>query len=128
MRPEGGTPGLGNSVAVYTAVDGQTLSCMPSPFSPDGDGHEDVTVIRYVLPRGNWSVQARIFDVRGRHIRRLLTDAVGSSQGECVWDGRDDRHLKVKMGIYIVLLEAIDTTEGRNLIRKGVVVVAEKLR
>jgi hypothetical protein len=87
-----------------------------------------VTVVRYLLPRGNWSVQAKIFDVRGRQIRRLLTDAVGSNQGECVWDGRDDRHLKVRMGIYIVLLEAIDAGEGRSVVRKGIVVVAEKLR
>ena len=128
VRPEGGTPGRGNSVQVSGRADGRALSCSPSPFSPDGDGQNDLTVIRYLLPRGDWSVHARIFDVCGRQVRRLLTDAVGSSQGECVWDGRDDGHLKVRMGIYIVLLEAIDTSEGRSVIVKGVVVVAGRLR
>ena len=27
-----------------------TLVCAPDPFSPDADGHEDATVVRYRLP------------------------------------------------------------------------------
>jgi hypothetical protein len=128
VLPEGGTPGRRNSAAIEALKTGGSLTCHPSPFSPDGDGHDDATVVRYQLPLGDWSVQAKVFDSRGRLVRHLLTDVPAGAEGECVWDGRDDRHSRVRMGIYVIFLQAIDTGTGRNIVEKNVVVVAGALR
>ena len=127
VLPEGGTPGRSNSAALRPSVSGAMLVCSPNPFSPDNDGVDDATVVHYQLPRGVWSVQANVFDVRGRLIRRLATSVPGTGQGDLLWDGRDDRRVKARIGIYIVLMEAWDELHGEKLSAKAAVVLAGRL-
>ncbi|MEW6509574.1 MAG: lamin tail domain-containing protein [Bacteroidota bacterium] len=124
---EGGTPGRRNSTGLMPSPSGALLSCSPNPFSPDNDGRDDATVIHYALPVGVWAVHATVFDARGRTIRHLATSTPGVGQGDLVWDGRDDDRARCRMGIYIVLLEAIEQSSGGKVTAKGVVVLAAKL-
>jgi hypothetical protein len=127
VLPEGGTPARGNSVALTRASPGGVVSALPNPFSPDGDGVEDATVIRFQIPRGVWSVSVRIFDARGRSIRTLATCAPSTGDGEFVWDGRDAERVTARMGIYIVYVEAIDAGRLASFIARGAVVLARRL-
>lgn len=56
--PSGGTPGRPNAARLQTTPplpEQPDLEVTPSPFSPDGDGIDDVTVIRFRLPTaGAW--------------------------------------------------------------------------
>jgi hypothetical protein len=124
--PEGGTPARGNSVALARASPGGVVSSFPNPFSPDGDGVEDATVIRYQMPPGVWSVSVRIFDARGRAIRTLATCTPSTGCGEFVWDGRDQERATSRMGIYIVYVEATDAGRLASFTAKGVVVLARR--
>jgi len=126
--PEGGSPARGNSVALSPGPPGGAVSCSPNPFSPDGDGAGDATVIRYQIPRGVWSVSLRIFDARGRVIRTLATCAPSTGCGECIWDGRDQARVTARMGIYVVYLEATDVGRLASFTARGVVVLARRLR
>jgi hypothetical protein len=126
--PAGGTPARKNSVSITGQPQGGTLSCFPNPFSPDGDGVEDATVIRYHIPQGVWSVTLRIFDARGRAVRTLATCDPATGDGEYIWDGRDQEHLVARMGIYVILLEARDSRRLLSFSEKGVVVLAHRLR
>ena len=125
--PEGGTPARANSVALALRHAAGTLSAFPNPFSPDGDGRDDATVISYSIPTGVWSVSIRIFDARGRLIRTLATSTPSTGSGEIIWDGRDDRRLTGRMGIYVVFLEATDAGRLSSFSAKGVVVLAHRL-
>ena len=103
------------------------LSISPNPFSPDGDGREDFTIVQYELPLTVSTIRARIYDSVGRHVRSLANNEASGARGSIVWDGLDDARRKARMGIYILLLEAIDDRGGVMETAKAVVVLAAKL-
>lgn len=123
----GGTPGALNSVFTQLLPPSSALSFTPNPFSPDGDGREDVTVIQYSIPLQVSMIRIRIYDVRGRLIRHLVNNEPGGPTGQVVWDGLDDDKQKARIGMYVVLLEAIDEQGGVVETAKGVVVLAARL-
>ena len=69
----------------------------------------------------------RIYDIQGRLIRTLANSEPSGSRGEIIWDGFDDNRNKARIGIYVVLLEALDASGGNVQALKGVVVVATRL-
>ncbi|MBI5474016.1 MAG: lamin tail domain-containing protein [Ignavibacteriae bacterium] len=123
----GGTPGHQNSVYTSTMPAQARLVISPNPFSPDGDGREDFTIIQYEVPLTVSMIRARVFDAIGREIRTLVNNEASGSRGSIVWDGMDDDKQKARVGIYIVLLEAIDDRGGVIETAKGAVVVAARL-
>jgi hypothetical protein len=123
----GGTPCKKNSIAINTPDGTSKIEISPNPFSPDMDGFEDFTIIKYNLNCKSMKLRARIFDSKGRMVRTLLNNEYSISSGEIIWDGLDDSKQKLKMGIYILLLEALDDSNGRSETMKSVIVIAGKL-
>jgi hypothetical protein len=125
--PRGGTPGRRNSL--YTAPGGVSaaVSFSPNPFSPDGDGFEDVTIMSYQLPVPAAVIRVRIYDSMGRLIRMLADGEPSASRGELIWDGFDNDRRRAPMGIYVILLEARSADGQRSFSWKAVVVVAAKM-
>ena len=68
-----------------------------------------------------------MYDVNGRMIRTLADGEPSGSHGEIIWDGYNDDHEKARIGIYVLLLEALDSNGGNIQTAKGVVVVAAKM-
>ena len=127
VSPEGGTPGMQNSVYASSVASEATLGVSPNPFSPDEDGMDDVAVISYGLPMTTSHVNLRIYDVRGRIIRTLMGALPSGSQGSVIWDGRDDAGRMARMGIYIVIIEGLSGREGVVASAKATVVLASRL-
>jgi hypothetical protein len=125
--PHGGTPGRQNSLYTITVPTGASLSFSPNPFSPDGDGFEDVTILSYELPSTTGIIRVRIFDAAGRLVRTLADSEPGGSHGELIWDGYRDNKEKARIGIYVVLLEALDANRSEVRTLKGAVVVAARM-
>jgi FlgD Ig-like domain len=125
--PIGGTPGRPNSLYAHGVPSKAGLVCSPDPFSPDGDGYQDNTVIHLDLPLPVSLISVRIFDSRGRLIRRLVNAEPAGSHGDFVWDGRDDNRALARIGMYVIFVEAMD--EGGSLLEttRGVVVLARRL-
>lgn len=123
----GGTPGKPNSVFTSTLPQQSKLTISPNPFSPDGDGREDFAIIQYELPLTVSMIRIRLYDAVGRKIRTLANNEPSGSRGSIVWDGMDDEKQKARIGVYIVLIEAIDDRGGVVETAKGVVVVAARL-
>lgn len=114
IASEGGTPGRANSVALHSvATDrGALLSVQPSPFSPNGDGYEDVTSLSVSSARPTGLLRAWIFDLDGNLVRELLqAEPVGRSS-TWIWDGRDDQGATAARGVYVILVEVVDTRSG----------------
>lgn len=126
-NPIGGTPGKQNSVFTSTIPTDASLKFSPNPFSPDADGYEDHCIISYNLPASTAMIRIRIFDSKGRFIRTLVNNEPSGSSGQVVWDGMNDEKNRVRIGIYIVLLEAFDANEGIVNSVKGAIVVAAQL-
>ena len=123
----GGTPGQPNGIFTTSLPAAASLSISPNPFSPDGDGFEDFCIVRYNLPLSTSVIRISIFDVRGRLLRTLANTELSGPQGEIVWDGLDDSKQRVRIGPYIVFIEAIDGQAGVLATAKAVVVVATRL-
>jgi hypothetical protein len=124
----GATPLQANSIFIGAIASSSSFSLSPNPFSPDQDGFEDFLSIRYSLPSGSVSVRIRIFDVAGRLIRRLAHNEPSPSSGALLWDGRDDDGNRVRIGMYIILMEALDHFGATLTTMKDVAVAARTLR
>jgi flagellar hook assembly protein FlgD len=87
----------------------------PNPFSPNGDGTYDKTIITYFLGREADYVNIEFYDLEGRLVRRLVfqeaTDFTGRTPITRDWDGTDQHGNVVPYGIYIMRLEAKFKTE-----------------
>ena len=127
VLPVGGTPGAKNSIYTSVTPSRVTLDASPNPFSPDGDGRDDVTIISYALSVPPATVTIIIYDVRGRLIRRLRRGEPSGPTGYVIWDGLDDRGQSLRIGVYIVFLEATSGDRGVVDRAKTTVVLARRL-
>lgn len=124
----GGTPLRENSIfqEAGSAPDGNGISFTPNPFSPDDDGFEDNLFINYNLDAPDYLLRVRIFDRYGREVRELVNNYQAGFEGSLIWDGLTDDRTRNRVGIYIVLFEAFDSTSGRDRTFKETVVLARK--
>ncbi len=127
VSPGAATPGAKNSIYTPSLPPTSSLSLSPNPFSPDNDGFEDFLSINYALPTNSAMVRLRIYDVTGRLVRLLANDEPASSSGTIIWNGLDDKGERVRIGMYIILFEALDNFGGTVRTMKDVAVVAAKL-
>jgi hypothetical protein len=82
----------------------------PNPFNPS-------TAIAFALPAGG-PVELAVFDVAGRRVRTLVSEALDAGQHTVLWDGRDEAGNQAASGIYLYKL----VTETRTLTRKMMLV------
>lgn len=125
---DGATPAQRNSLTPAPGdddLDQPGLTISPSPFSPDADGFEDVATIRYRLRAASNSIRVRIFDHRGREVRELRRVTLAGQSGTLSWDGYDDHGDALRIGLYVVHLEAVDTDGGVESHRAVVALVRE---
>ena len=121
----GCTPARTNSRALpQQGASGNVLVLAPNPFSPDNDGHDDLLVVRYSLTHSDSRIDLKIYNVRGREVRRLASNAAAGYAGEILWDGRDDRGRDLPTGMYIIYLEALGRGGSRIESARRVAVLA----
>ncbi len=123
----GATPNKTNSIFTINNNRKSNLSVSPNPFSPDNDGFEDFCMINYNLTQPIAQVRIKIFDSKGRLVRTLLNNQPSGSSGSVIFDGKDEEGRTLRIGIYIVFLEALNHNSGLVETEKTVVVVARKL-
>lgn len=127
-RVNGGTPGEQNSIfqEAGSVSENTGITFNPNPFSPDDDGFEDNLFINYKLDESDYLLRVRIFDRYGREVRELADGLQAGFEGSLIWDGRTDDNRSNRVGIYIVLFEAYDSANGKNVTFKETVVLARR--
>ena len=107
VHPEGGTPGFKNSI--YVPPLAQNLSDMvaiaPTPFTPNGDGMQDVLSIIIRPQVAPQSVRIRIFDSKGRQVRTLVPAALVGQESTFIWDGTSNSGMDLPTGMYVLFVE-----------------------
>lgn len=124
IDPAGHTAGRKNSVVLGESVDGDVV-LEPNPFSPDGDGYEDVCMFRLNFPFHLMNLVIRLFTLDGHCIKKMEWAEVGGIFF-WVWDGQLDDGRKIPIGAYVVLVEARDIFSGRMQKKKKILVSARK--
>ncbi|MFH1221412.1 MAG: FlgD immunoglobulin-like domain containing protein [Candidatus Eisenbacteria bacterium] len=102
-----GCAGAGSGNAHVFAL----LPNLPNPFSSG-------TMLRFSIPSAS-PVDLKVFDVRGRLVRTLLSSGSGvAAPGihTISWDGTDDYGRLVASGVYFSRLEACRQVTGRKLV------------
>ena len=87
------------------------LILVPDPFSPDGDGFEDDLKITIKIPFDRARVNLEVYDRYGRLISNLLNSYEIGQTFFLVWNGTNNNGIKLKTGIYIILLEILSEKE-----------------
>ncbi len=113
--PDGGTPGRVNSVAVSKEWKKPGIKVEPSPFSPNGDGIDEVATILFQLPFPSAMVTVEIYDLMGRLISQPAKNLLSSSEGAIYWDGSSKHGNKARIGMYVVRCSATDTMSDRTV-------------
>jgi hypothetical protein len=124
---DGATPGKQNSIFTNNESTEAKISVSPNPFSPDNDGFEDFTLINYNITQTLAQVRIKIFDSKGRLVRTLVNNQASASSGSIIFDGLDDEGRALRIGIYIIFMEALNDNSGVVKTLKTTVVVARKL-
>lgn len=121
-----GTPTYKNSEYKQTQAIDATIEISPKIFSPDNDGHDDVTAIQYRLSDPGYVANVTIFDSQGTPVRYLVKNEILGSTGQWNWDGLDENGSKLAIGTYIIYTE-IFNLHGKRQHFKNTVVLARKL-
>lgn len=124
--PSGSTPGKTNSIFIAEEPATGAISVHPNPFSPDGDGYEDFTFIRYRLALQTGFLSMDVYDLKGRRLKRLAHDMPVGAQGSVIWDGRDADGQIVRIGMYILLTRVFNSDNELVEEYKNIVVVARR--
>ena len=124
--PSGGTPGRPNTASLPPGAPPSSAGLVvePSPFYPEGDGQTSIT---YTLDEAASLVRVRIFDSYGRRVRTLERGGLAGRTGQIPWDGLDDDGHRLRVGIYVVLLEALHAERGTTTAFKTPVVIARPM-
>ncbi len=124
-----GTPGYKNSQfrdLSTTAVPEKWVWVEPEAFSPDNDGVDDVSFIRYKTDAVGYTANVIVFNSVGMKIKQLASNVLLTSDGILTWDGKTDRGLNVNPGIYVLYFEMINAENGVKKIEKLPLVVSAR--
>lgn len=107
-----GAPGTAAPPLARAAAD--LLPASPNPFNPS-------TELRFRLDAPA-VVELRVFDARGRQVRRFPPTAYAAGAHGAVWDGRDDAGRALASGVFVVRMTA-RTAAGTAVSTRGLTLV-----
>jgi hypothetical protein len=122
-----GTPTYKNSQYKLLQSINATVEVAPKVFSPDNDGRDDIATIQYKTTEPGYVANITIYDANGRPVRNLVKNGTLGLQGYWVWDGLDDKRMKLPVGTYILFTE-IFNLNGKKETFKNVIVLARQLK
>lgn len=118
------SPGYQNSMFVQDTPSNDMLEIDPEIFSPDGDGYNDVTSIRYRFDEAGYTLNIFIYNAAGLRVRHLTKSVLAAQEGAISWDGLDDRQQRLPTGIYIVHAEIFKEDGTVKHLKKAVVIAS----
>jgi gliding motility-associated-like protein len=116
----------GNTLLVTTALEGPMIVAVkvaPTPFTPNGDGNNDVVHISYHLLKltGSAPVSLDMYDLSGTLVKKVYRGNDPSRRTVQSWDGTDENGEVVPPGVYFYRLTVRTDEKEEN--RVGTVTV-----
>ena len=120
------------STSLSTPCKQNSLHASSLAFKPsitvDPDPFETETTISYKLTVPTAIMKLHVYDIQGHLVKILIDQEPSGSTGSVLWDGRDDEGRRLRMGVYILYLEAIHAEMGVLDRVKKTVTLAKKLQ
>lgn len=119
-----GTPGQPNSSAPppSTLEEGH-IKLLCSPFNPLAN---ETMHLQYNFGDDSNSINCYVYDLQGKKIFTIASDLAIGSTGELVWHGKDKHGKPFDRGIYVLLVEAKNSSKRYFLKKQLTVVLATK--
>jgi hypothetical protein len=128
--PSGATPLRANTSGdTSSLVTGSAFSVSfdPNPFSPDGDGFEDMSTLTiHAGDNYDYALRVRLYDSRGRLVRTLADGVTLTAGIETAFDGKNDDGQTLSPGLYAALIELTSPNPRRSLSKTIGVAIAGK--
>ncbi|UCE07021.1 MAG: T9SS type A sorting domain-containing protein, partial [bacterium] len=80
----------------------------PNPFNPE-------TVIEFQLPRDS-KVTLTIHNLLGQEVRTLVDDMKRAGYHKVIWDGKDDRVIRLPAGIYVYRIKVGEFMKSKKML------------
>lgn len=116
-----GTPGYTNSQGILNTEIDKTFSIEPEVFTPDGDGQNEFTKIKFEFEDVGNVLNISIFDASGRPVRQLVQNYLAGTSGSIEWDGKGDSMQVLPVGYYILLIDSFNPNGNRKTAKLKVV-------
>jgi hypothetical protein len=116
------TPGYKNSQYTHEGLENDFV-LQPEAFSPNGDGYDDVTLLRFEQKHSGRIASISIFNMHGTRVHQWIDQQMIGTNGQIVWDGLDQYAQRVPPGHYVLLIEVFDHMGYQIQIPKKVVVL-----
>ncbi len=100
------------------------IQVQPNPFSPDGDGHEDLIAFQFNYPAAEIQVTLTVYDVNGRYLGKILENQRFNGVSSYQWDGHSGLNSRLRVGIYPFHVSVRSITDGRQWEERGTFVCA----
>jgi hypothetical protein len=95
-------------------------------FTPDNDGFRDFLLLNYSLSESGFALSATVYDAVGHKMRALCNNAIASRGGTLIWNGLADNNSLCPVGVYVLVVEAVNTCNGKKNQAKIVCVLSMK--
>lgn len=120
-----GTPTYENSQSrkLSSAPENRLFKLESPTFSPDGDGYEDVLIIRYTGKEVAQRISFDIYNLHGQRVKSLFNNTGVAIQDIITWDGSTVNESVASPGIYLLYGMVYDG-KGNKQIWKSSCVVA----
>lgn len=116
-----GTPTRRNSqYRLFTST--KTIELSSTILSPDGDGRDDLVLVRFKSAEPANRLRIRIFHGSGVVVRELANGTLAGTEAVFNWDGLDEKGRRLPTGNYILLAE-INDPNGKQVREKRTVAV-----
>lgn len=117
----GATPGKTNSVYIAPVRNEEIFTLSPSPFTPNGDGHNDNLGITINFPSGSYQLEVTVYDTTGKLVRQLAAGLPTGAVTRLVWNGRNNDGQTLPSGSYRVTMHAAGYSGSRYSDTRSVV-------
>lgn len=121
-----GTPAYLNSQYVNAEISDEPIVLEPEIFSPDNDGYNDMTSIKYTFNQPGYNMTTNIYNANGQLVKELVNNEYLGTTGSVNWDGIQNDNTKAPVGIYVFYIQIFDL-EGNVKHYKKTGVLATKL-
>jgi hypothetical protein len=127
LADAGATPLAPNSLSAdsTTNVSSIDVSAKPNPFSPDGDGFDDETLITVSIPSSQEElITLKVYDLQGRLVSTIAQDKRIFQSADIQFSGKDDNGRTMPIGLYTLV--ANSSNPGLSGKKIGLVIAKKK--